>query len=291
MSARDDHSVFNEPHLRPDAHMPDPSEKKADRVLGKADRSSDYLVKSGQSIHDEPDILPGGGEEIIRQDWHCHHCGFNLRGLSTEQACPHCGKAQLYKPPPPDADSYQAWLKARIEKTSLASGWLIALASIIAGGLFAILGALFSGYFAGTALLNSFIMLGILGPATEEVMKIGLAACIIELSPYRFQRAEQIQVAAIGAALVFAVIENLLYIHVYLENPAPEIIAWRWSICTILHVGCTTIAARGLIRVWKRSVAELRRPKIAQWFLPLTIAIVIHAAYNISALIHALITS
>ena len=51
-----------------------------------------------------------------------------------------------------------------------------------------------------------------------------------------------------------------------------------------LHVGCTTIASRGLIEVWQRTTTEHRPPRIADCTRMLTTAIIIHALYNATAI-------
>ncbi len=287
MGTEDDHSVFNEPHLNPDLlPQEDGTEEKAEKTLGRERHPENYLQTSGQGIHDELDIFPGRRSGTIDRDWSCSKCGYNLRGLASGSECPGCGKRQFFKPPPAGVNSYAKWLKSRIEAASPAAGWALAFSSIIGGGIVAVAGTMFWGMHPLGLLSNSFVMVCFFGPAIEEVMKISLVAWIIEQSPYRFQKVEQIQFATIGAALLFAIIENLLYIYVYIKNPGPEIILWRWLVCTSLHVGCTTIATRGLVKVWRRSVDELRRPEITQWIKPLTAAIFIHSAYNTCVLLY-----
>lgn len=120
----------------------------------------------------------------------------------------------------------------------------------------------------------------VLGPTIEEVMKIGAVATIIELRPYLFRRVEQLQAAAIGAALLFAAIENVLYLGFKLPNPTVSYSIWRWTVCVGLHVGCTMVATRGLIDVWHRSITELRQPRLAGGMRALGVAVIIHGSYN-----------
>jgi RsiW-degrading membrane proteinase PrsW (M82 family) len=133
---------------------------------------------------------------------------------------------------------------------------------------------------------NLFIVAIVFGPTVEEVMKIGVASLVVETRPYLFKRVEQLQVATVGTALLFAAIENVVYLYVYHPNHSVEYAVWRWTVCVALHVGCTLVATRGLAAVWRQAVREYRPPKLAQGVRWLVVAIVIHGSYNAAALMH-----
>ena len=156
---------------------------------------------------------------------------------------------------------------------------MIALAAVLPGGLFAVVGAVMESVHNAVA-VGPVIVLVVFGPVVEEVMKIAAATLVVELRPWFFKKIEHIQVAAIGSAVVFAVVENILYLGVYSANPTGAEIVWRWSVCTALHVGCTAVATRGLVEVWQRAVNERRPPRMGDGYRMLVLAIVIHALYN-----------
>lgn len=282
MSSSDDRdSVFNEPHLTGRHVRPDPSEFVADEVL-RAEGESDQSAHEGQGVYDEPDIFPNQTPQLIETDWSCSACGYNLRGLMVGTRCPECNHIELYRPPPPDAAGYRTLFQQRAASTGPMTGWWIAWAAMVCGGPFAVVGALIENSTRGLSSAGLIVAV-VFAPAVEEVMKIALAAVVIETRPYLFQRAAQIQWATLGTAAIFAAIENVLYLGVWISNPSAAIVAWRWTVCVALHIGCTAIATQGLIAVWRRSMTEQRPPRILEGQRALMTAIVIHGLYNASA--------
>jgi len=282
----DEHAVHREPHLRPEPKKADPSEIKAANKLHRESERARRSSRHQQSVFDEPDVFPGRANDIIDQDWSCSRCGYNLRGLPTHHPCPECGHKELYRPAPPDAASYQGWLRTRAKQTSLLRGWVGAVLAAILGGPWAIGAALTWGHPVITGAGGGMIVLAtVFGPTMEEMMKLAAGACLVEVKPYLFRKKEQLQVATIGAALLFAVIENIIYLNVYIPNPSVELVIYRWTVCVAMHTGCTFVAAHGLVSVWERAVTELRPPQLSQGFRWLVIAIVLHGCYNAATLV------
>lgn len=279
-SNHDDSSVFNEPQFGSHPKPIDPSEAKADQTLGGSGDHPDDRQRTGQSVYDEPDFLPHRPAEIIEQTWSCDRCGYNLHGLQTGHPCPECGHRSVYRPAPAGAESYASWLAGRMETTSLARGWMVAVGLALAGGPWAIVAVLVGTAPLGFAGMFDLWRTVVLGPTIEEVMKIGAVAAIIEVRPYLFRRVEQLWAATIGAAVLFAAIENVLYLGFKLPNPTVSYSIWRWTVCVGLHVGCTMVATRGLIDVWRESTTELRQPRLASGMRALGVAVIIHGSYN-----------
>ena len=79
-------------------------------------------------------------------------------------------------------------------------------------------------------------------------------------------------------------IENLVYIHIYgPANGAKDLAAlttFRWTVCTLLHVICATIASLGLVRVWRRQLRNGRPADLGAAFPYFAVAMVVHGAYN-----------
>ncbi|MGQ9649595.1 MAG: PrsW family glutamic-type intramembrane protease [Phycisphaerae bacterium] len=278
-----DPSVFHEPHMRPagkPTSLPGavPGEHLAD------EHHEDQLSATGQSIHEEPDIFPDRKPEVLKQDWSCSRCGYNLRGLEAGHLCPECGHRELYRPAPPGSASYAGWLAGKLAESSPRAGWFTAAMLALAGGPLAVLAALFKSGQTGVAGLSTLVLAVVFGPAAEETLKIASASCVLEVKPYLFRRAGQIRLATVGAAFLFAAIENLIYLNVYLPNPSLSLVLWRWTVCVALHTGCTLLASNGLIRVWNRTITELRPPQLSDGLPELAWAIVIHGFYNLVAI-------
>jgi predicted RNA-binding Zn-ribbon protein involved in translation (DUF1610 family) len=250
--------------------------------------SEESLARRGESVFEEPDIFPGGPAEVVDRDWSCSQCGYNLRGLEAGHPCPECGHREIYRPAPPGTRSYRTWIEGRLARTSPSAGWFVALTAAVLGGPFAVIGAVFGGPRGGPVSLSGLAMVVALAPTMEETLKIALAAYVVELRPYLFRRAGQIVAAAVGSAFVFAAIENFIYLNIYVPHPSQGLFIWRWTICVALHVGCSAVAATGLIEIWKQAVSELRPPRLTQGLSRLMLAIGIHGTYNALAALYGL---
>ena len=234
-------SIEFEPHLQPEAIFPaDESERDAGYALATSTPSETDPVD--HTVWDEPGISP-----------------------------------QLVGSAPQDALTYSRWLTAQMAATTLEKSWLVTLAIVACAGLFAAGGSMV-GAFNGPA--QGIILVCIVGPLSEEVMKVALAFWVIEKRPYLFKSSLQIGACAVAGGLLFAVVENLLYLNVYLPDPTLGLIAWRWSVCVLLHVCCSLIAGVGLIRIWSDCVAHRHRPRPVLGSSMMVTAIMIHAIYN-----------
>ena len=279
----DEQRIHNEPHLHPDHKRADPSEARAARTLRRESPQEEATYRDGRSVYDEPDVFPDRPQEIVDQDWSCSQCGYNLRGLPAHHPCPECGHRELYRPPPAGSKSFRAWFEARAANVTLTQAWTVAIAAAFGGGLVGVVSALFGTDPLAIPGKGLLLIVVVFAPAIEETMKIAIAAYVVEVRPYLFQRVEQLQVATIGAALLFASIENVMYINIMASNPSVEYMLYRWIACTSLHVGCTLVAARGLAEVWRRAVTEYRPPQFTLGLRWLVIAITIHGCYNAGA--------
>lgn len=241
-----DHSIRNEPHIT-NQFEADPSEYKASERLNRE--------KAKETQHDQID-----------------HAVWNeptLSGHLIEEGIPE------------DALTYEKWLKNQIKNTSFLKSWGAVFLIALAAGPFSIIGTFLQGRNTAFAV----ILICLVGPITEEMMKIALPLWVVEKRPYLFRSATQIAICVFVSGLVFAAIENVLYLHVYFPDPPREMVIWRWTVCVALHAGCALISGLGLIRIWSNTMTNFTPPQLNLGPGFIFLAILTHGSYNLFALI------
>ncbi|MDA3874195.1 MAG: PrsW family glutamic-type intramembrane protease [Kiritimatiellae bacterium] len=150
--------------------------------------------------------------------------------------------------------------------------------SLIAGPL-----AVFSAFFTqGPG--AGFLLLVVAGPLIEEIGKVMGPLMVVERNPARFSNRSQILFCALASGLVFSIIENILYLTVYIPNPSSALIWWRWTVCVALHTGCSFIAGWGVGNIWHEADQSCTPPKLETGAPLLVTAVVVHGVYNFLAL-------
>lgn len=241
MPKKPDFSIFNEPHMRQSSPPPpNGGEEGTPQPPEKQADDKRYEDMSDYSVWDEPTLSSELGVSIDSRKEH----GFAKK------------------------------MELRRSETSAGFSWTITFLIALAAGPWAVIGAFWQGYGGGLLAIIIF------GPTIEEVMKIAAAALIAEEKPWLFRSGFQIAICALAGGMVFAIIENLLYLHVYIPDPSPGLIRWRWTVCVALHMGCTFVAGIGIIRVWRDAWKNRTRPNISLAFPYLVAAILIHTLYN-----------
>jgi RsiW-degrading membrane proteinase PrsW (M82 family) len=167
----------------------------------------------------------------------------------------------------------------------VARSWGLTLLIALAAGPWAVAGALFNG---GQS-LSGVLMLTVVGPLTEELMKVAGVVLVVERWPYAFRSTAQILLCCVAGGLAFAAIENLLYIHVYVAHPTPRFVMWRWTVCVALHTACSLIAGLGAVRVWRELWRKRSPPRLSLAFPFLIAATITHGLYNATAYVLELI--
>jgi len=233
-------SIEFEPHLRNSQFSIDPSEEKAIKTLSKNIPDEYELVEN--SVWDEPALF--------------HNSKFD----SAEKI------------------GYSSWLKSKIENTTKQKSWFWTLFLIFVSGVWAIF-SVFTMFFEGQFFIGILSII-IFGPVLEEILKISAPLLTIEKKPFLFKSQKQIFMCCAFSGLFFAAIENLIYLNVYIKEPTLEIILWRWTVCLFLHCTCASISSLGLIKVWKKTICEFRKPELIYLNKYLYTAIILHSFYN-----------
>lgn len=254
----DDPSVFSEPHLRP--QPPPPAGPFVPYAQPDTPLPGD--IDPQQDIRNEPTTFRPATVE---------HSVWDEPALTP----------QLAGSPSAEQVTYARWLEENRRHWGFVKSWALTLALALVAGPFAVIGAFWN---SGQSIFGVLMMV-VIGPVTEEIMKIAAPMLVVEKLPFAFRSGWQIVLCGLCGGLVFAAIENLLYIHVYVDDPTPSFIAYRWTVCVALHTVCSLIASIGVVRVWRDVWRRMSFPRTALAFPLLLTAIVVHGAYNGSVLL------
>ena len=169
------------------------------------------------------------------------------------------------------------------------------------GSLLAVPGVFFDMLTAGRGFLGPVVA----GPLIEEVLKpTGLVILLTLRSDLKLS-APMGMLAGALAGLVFASVENLIYLEIYIPDHDARLTVWRWSVCVGMHVICSALVGYGLAR---SSCGKTAKERGEFWFLDsasphllneprersgvfqgaslkwLVIATVLHGAYNFAVI-------
>lgn len=184
---------------------------------------------------------------------------------------------------PADGLTWHRWADQNQARTSLTTSLGVTLLVAVCSGLLAILGTLIIQAGGG----NAFVLLAIGAPIVEETMKIGLTIWVVEKRPWLFRWRGQILLCGMCSGMVFAAIENVIYLTILIPNPSAAIVTWRWTVCVLLHTGCSSLAALGATRVWSESWRLQRQPQLSDGAAWIVAAMLCHGIYNTAALVLA----
>ncbi len=146
--------------------------------------------------------------------------------------------------------------RMRAATSDVRRAWALVAAAIV-GGLFAVLGAFIASAIGRSGSFAFLIAVVLLGPAVEEVLKVAGAQYLVERRPWLVTRARVLPIVALGAGIVFAAIENVVYLNVYIPDPSEEITVFRWIMGPLLHGSASFVAGIGVMRQHRRQ---------EQWF-------------------------
>lgn len=183
-----------------------------------------------------------------------------------------------------DKRLFGRWVRRRRARCTLAGNLTVTLLVAVLSGPLAVVGTLITvdpGF-------GRYLYVVVFGPIVEELAKQAGMIYLLERKPWRLFAAWQFVFSGMVAGLVFSAIENVLYIHVYAGDAAPDAIerlaAFRWAVCTPMHVACAAIASLGLIRAWRKHLREGRPAQLSDAFPAVVLAMLIHGSYNLSAI-------
>jgi RsiW-degrading membrane proteinase PrsW (M82 family) len=111
----------------------------------------------------------------------------------------------------------------------------------LGGGVFGILGAFVTETFHGS-ILGAYLA----APIIEETLKPSGLYLILAKWPRLLKN--QIYIASLAAlgGIVFALVENLVYLYIYIPDPSPQIVLFRYTACVGIHAICSFIFGLGI---------------------------------------------
>ena len=132
-----------------------------------------------------------------------------------------------------------------------------------------------------------WLMIVLVAPAIEEICKpIGVIFMLDKRSGW-LTSSSQVVVMTLLGALVFATIENLIYVLGHIDNATQLYLLWRFGICTMVHMIASGVFAVGLVKMWRHIRDQGGHFDIDICFRYYVLAVVIHAAYNSSMVLLA----
>lgn len=175
---------------------------------------------------------------------------------------------------------YADWLMRKRPTVSQGtSTWLFLLMAFM-GGPLAIASVLLT-FAPGFGVLLYVVT----GPLIEELGKILLPLMVVERRPYLIRSSWHVPLCTMLAGLFFSVVENVLYLRIYIPEPTTMIIVWRWTVCVLLHTGCSLLAGIGVMRIHRETMRTLQPPRLETGSSWIVAAVVLHGVYNLIAIL------
>ena len=178
---------------------------------------------------------------------------------------------------------HRAWLVEQWSGTSAKTRLGVFFLLCAFSGLVAIPCAVLKGLFGYGALL-----IAVAAPLAEEMAKAILPLMVLEKRPWFFGSYSSIVLVGLLSGAVFASVENVLYLFVYIpsEKLTQGTVLWRLVVCTALHVGCAALSCSGLARAWRRARERRAEFEMSVAMPCLIAAVAIHGVYNLCALVY-----
>jgi RsiW-degrading membrane proteinase PrsW (M82 family) len=159
--------------------------------------------------------------------------------------------------------------------------YLLALLMAVIGGALGIIGAIFQEAQTTT----TFLLLPFLGaPIIEEALKPSGLYLALLWWPRALNNQLFTAILCSISGLVFGVIESLVYVTVYVEDPSDGFILYRFTVTLALHAVASFVVGLGINRRildWAAGRSKLPKPS-RNFYIA---GVLIHAAYNTTAVI------
>jgi RsiW-degrading membrane proteinase PrsW (M82 family) len=155
----------------------------------------------------------------------------------------------------------------------------LALLLALVGGVFGILGA-FLTEVTHSSLLGAYFA----APIIEEALKP--SGLYLMLAKWPRVLRNQFYIASLSAlaGITFSLIENLVYLNIYIREPTPQLIVFRYTACVGIHAICSFIFGLGINQKFLASIrGETSFLSYGKRFF--FTAMVLHSLFNITVTI------
>ena len=185
----------------------------------------------------------------------------------------------------PAGHAYRDLYAARRRATPPPRRWGAVAALALLAGPAGVLGALLAALAVGSSVAFALLAVVLVGPITEEFVKIAGPLHLAERRPWLVPAGWVLVALSVVGGLAFAAIENWVYLTVYIEDPTPEIVRWRWIFGPLIHGSASLLAGLGVARAWRAVHDGGRRPSVAPALPWIIAAVALHGSYNLVAVV------
>ncbi|MFK7819653.1 MAG: hypothetical protein AB8G99_13120 [Planctomycetaceae bacterium] len=184
---------------------------------------------------------------------------------------------QLAGKTPDDALTWARWFEEKSALTSVADSWLVTgLLCVLSGPL-----AVFTAGFRFGGSTFDIILLLLVIPAAEELLKVMLPLWVVEKRPYLFIAPFQLLLCCACSGLFFGALRHVFAVSLY--NPGGTISSHSGEsllLSIAMHVITSSIAGMALVRIWSQSRRHQLRPSLTHGGTFGTLAIATNVAFS-----------
>ena len=187
---------------------------------------------------------------------------------------------------PEDALTWTNWYLRREAETTVLDTWLVTLLLMVLAGPLALVTSWFG--FGGSTF--DIVILIVLIPAAEELLKVMLPLWVVEKRPYLFCAPFQILLCTFCSGLIFGGLRYVFEVKLFgpMSMATISTVAGGPILSIAVHGVTSLIAGFAHVRIWREAAVHHRRPNLTHGASFGGVAIAVHVVYAIVAVIIAM---
>ena len=184
---------------------------------------------------------------------------------------------QLAGAVPENALTWSDWYQQQRAATSVLDTWLVTMLVTVLAAPLAIITSWFS--FGGSTF--DVLVLVVIIPATEELLKVALPLWVVEKRPHLFCAPFQILLCAACSGLLFGAMRHVFAVKLFMPGSLPVVdrLSGELPMSILMHTVCSLIAGMAMVRIWSGASRCQQRPDLTEGSGFGSVAIGIHIAY------------